>query len=119
MLGGEGRMHVLQGENDAAGVQNTAVLPGEGTADAIPQNLRSAVAMDALELTMHLPEERAVALRSEILRFAAGETDAGQFFSVLNTLAETAKFSTESMKLLQKMINCFPGQNSARFYQPI
>ena len=105
MLGGEGRMHVLQGENDAAGVQNTAVLPGEGTADAIPQNLRSAVAMDALELTMHLPEERAVALRSEILRFAAGETDAGQFFSVLNTLAETTKFSTESMKLLQKMFS--------------
>ncbi len=94
-------------EGNAAGLPNTAIASGEGTAERIPENLRTAVAGDALALldSIHMSPERAQTLRNEIYQFLQGETDAGQFFSVLNTLAENAKFSTESMKLLEKMFS--------------
>lgn len=104
---GEHAGNALQTEGEAAGLQNTAVVSGERMAETIPENLRTAVAGDALALldSIHMSPERAQTLRNEIYQFLQGETDAGRFFSALNTLAESAKFSTESMKLLEKMFS--------------
>lgn len=99
--------NALQAEGEAAGLQNTAVVSGERMAETIPENLRTAVAGDTLALldSIHMSPERAQTLRNEIYQFLQGETNVGQFFSALNTLAESAKFSTESMKLLEKMFS--------------
>lgn len=86
----------------------TGQMPAEaGAREQIPEALRMPVANDALALldSIRMPPEEASGLRSQILQFARGETDAGQFFSLLNALADGAKFSTGSMKLLEKMFS--------------
>lgn len=86
--------------------------PGEGTAGqsaggvtGAEEGLRGAVAGQALEILEHLrlSGQDMSAFREQILQFAWGETGAGQFFQALASMAETARFSEESMKALGKM----------------
>lgn len=88
-------------------------LPRESGREEIPQELRAAVAREALELLdgVRLPEGEASALdsmqrmRSAISQFARGETSVPQFFALLDSLAAEANVSPESMRLFEKIFS--------------
>lgn len=72
--------------------------------------LRAAVAEEVLHLvdSMRLPPEEAEAMRSQILQFAQGQTDAGRFFAQLSTLAEAARTSPGAMHSLERLLSGNP-----------
>lgn len=96
------------GSQTAAGAEAAAQMLSEnGIREPIPAELRIPVANNALALldSIRMPPDESSGIRGQILQFARGEMDAGQFFSVLNSLADGARFSTGSMKLLEKMFS--------------
>ncbi len=101
---------VLNGRTAAGtdpGLNAGQMLSEAGIREQVPDSLRMPVANEALALldSIRMPPEEAFGLRSQILQFARGEMDAGQFFSLLNGLADGAKFSTGSMKQLERMFS--------------
>lgn len=96
------------GNQAAGGAESAAqMLPENGIREPIPAELRIPAANNALALldSIRMPPGESSGIRSQILQFAQGEMDAGRFFAVLNSLAEGARFSTGSMKLLEKMFS--------------
>ncbi len=78
---------------------------GKAPETVISESIRAAVAGDALELLESIKLPQGESLRAQILQFARGQVDAPAFFSVLGTLAEGARYSSESMKILEKMFS--------------
>ncbi len=76
----------------------------------IPDSLRRDLAQEALKLldSARLPGEQAADLRSQIIRFAQGQTDSGQFFSTVNLLADLCKNDSGSA---QELLKLFSGHN--------
>lgn len=71
------------------------------------ESLRGAVAKEVLDLldNLQLSGQDASAMREQVLQFAQGQADPQQFFALLSSLADAARFSTESMKALEKMFS--------------
>ncbi|MCI8694021.1 MAG: flagellar hook-length control protein FliK [Lachnospiraceae bacterium] len=78
--------------------------------ETVSQVLREAVANEALELlhSMKLPEGEENALREQILSFAGGRLEAGEFIGAMNSLADPARLSQGAAKALARM---FSGKN--------
>lgn len=100
---------ILSGRANEMGesADNPLQALGAGASESIPENLRAAMARDALSLldSMHMHPEQASALRGGIQQFARGEAGVQQFFSILDSLAEGAKFSSGAMKQLEKLFS--------------
>lgn len=97
---------VLSREN---GVEGSAggFSQGREADGAVQGNLRAAVAGEALELldSLRLPTQEDSDMRAQILRFAQGQTDAGQFLKSLGTLAEGARTSSGAMHALERLFS--------------
>ncbi len=96
----EGELLRFQGE----------ILSGENTAEtegALPEALRLPAAREALELlsSVRLPAEEASALRTQILQFAQGQTDAGQFFAGLSALISASRNMPGAGHMLEKLFS--------------
>jgi len=83
---------------------------GQASEPDIPAALRGAAAQEAMEMLdgINLPPREASAMRAQIMQFAQGQTDAGQFFAAFNRLADMGRTSPQAMRGLEKL---FSGRN--------
>ena len=99
---------------DILGSGGQSAMHSETVGEAVPQGLREAVANEALELlhSMKLPEGEESVLRAKILSFAGDRSEAGEFISAMNSLADTARLSHGAARALARM---FSGENFREF----
>lgn len=86
----------------------TAMLQAAGgKQDSLPQALREAVAGEALNLldNLSLPFKEASEIRAQIMRFAQGQSETGQFFSALGLLAEAGERSGHSLEGFERLFS--------------
>ena len=112
----EGLQGQGKGTETGSGVLSSHISPQTGeSAEAVQGSLRAAVAEEAMKLadTLQLPPEEAAELRNQILQFASGQSQAGELFAKLGTLAEGAKTSSAAMEAFARL---FSGENFRTFF---
>ena len=112
----EGLQGQGKGTETGSGVLSSHISPQTGeSAEAVQSSLRAAVAEEAMKLadTLQLPPEEAAELRNQILQFASGQSQAGELFAKLGTLAEGAKTSSAAMEAFARL---FSGENFRTFF---